>query len=100
MADALAQARELEQMHHEVSAGVNALIRGVDRLARTRRPGLTVMCTNRVSAIDPAIQRRAAAVLTFSRPNDAQRRSLLSDAFGDIGHWRQTTRGGPALVSW
>lgn len=72
-------------MHHEDRAGVNALIRGIDRLARTRRPVLTVMCTNRVDAIDPAIRRRAAAVLTFSRPNDAQRRSLLSNAFGDIG---------------
>lgn len=84
-ADALAQSRELGQMHHEDRAGVNALIRGIDRLAGARRPVLTVMCTNRVGAIDPAIQRRAAAVVTFSRPNDAQRRTVLSDAFGDIG---------------
>lgn len=84
-ADALAQSRELGQMHHEDRAGVNALIRGIDGLAGARRPVLTVMCTNRVGAIDPAVQRRAAAVVTFSRPNDAQRRTVLSDAFGDLG---------------
>src|SRR5262249_10260506 len=32
-ADALAQSRELAQMHHEDRAGVNALIRGIDDLA-------------------------------------------------------------------
>lgn len=83
-ADALAQSRELGQMHHEDRAGVNALIRGIDGLAGARRPVLTVMCTNRVDAIDPAVQRRAAAVLTFTRPNDTQRRTVLSDAFGDL----------------
>lgn len=31
-ADALAQSRELAQMHHEDRAGVNALLRGVDEL--------------------------------------------------------------------
>ena len=35
-ADALAQSREAAQMHHEDRAGVNALIRGVDRLAKAR----------------------------------------------------------------
>lgn len=83
-ADALAQSRELGQMHHEDRAGVNALIRGIDGLAGARRPVLTVMCTNRIGAIDPAVQRRAAAVLTFARPNDTQRRTVLSDAFGDL----------------
>jgi hypothetical protein len=84
-ADALAQSRELGQMHHEDRAGVNALIRGIDGLAGVRRPVLTVMCTNRVGAIDPAVQRRAAAVVRFSRPNDEQRLTVLSDAFGDLG---------------
>lgn len=84
-ADALAQSRELSQMHHEDRAGVNALIRGIDRLASEQRPVLTVMCTNRIGAIDPAVQRRAAAVFTFSRPNDTQRRKVLSEAFSDLG---------------
>jgi AAA+ superfamily predicted ATPase len=76
-ADALAQSRELAQMHHEDRAGVNALIRGIDGLRRDHLPVLTIMCTNRVDAIDPAVRRRAAAVLIFTRPNDNDRRELL-----------------------
>lgn len=83
-ADALAQSRELSQMHHEDRAGVNALIRGIDRLAAERRPVVVVMCTNRVDALDPAIRRRAASILTFSRPTDALRETLLTDAFSDL----------------
>ncbi len=84
-ADALAQSRELGQMHHEDRAGVNALIRGIDHLAADRRPVLTVMCTNRVGALDPAVRRRAASILTFSRPDGALREAILTDAFGDLG---------------
>ena len=50
-ADALAQSRELAQMHHEDRAGVNALIRGIDGLRRNGLPVLTIMCTNRLSAL-------------------------------------------------
>ena len=64
-------------MHHEDRAGVNALIRGIDGLRRDRIPVLTIMCTNRVDAIDPAVRRRAAAVLVFKRPDDDDRRQLL-----------------------
>ena len=67
-ADALAQSRELAQMHHEDRAGVNALIRGINGVAKEGRPIITVMCSNRLSALDPAIQRRAADIVTFSRP--------------------------------
>jgi ATPase family associated with various cellular activities (AAA) len=38
-ADALAQSREVAQMHHEDRAGVNALIRGIDRIGKGRLPG-------------------------------------------------------------
>lgn len=79
-ADAIAQSREAAQMHHEDRAGVNALIRGVDDLAGANLPVLLVMCTNRLNAIDPAVRRRAAAVFSFTRPNDAQRTQLLTDA--------------------
>lgn len=84
-ADALAQSRELAQMHHEDRAGVNALIRGIDGLRRDRVPVLTIMCTNRVDAIDPAVRRRAAAVLSFARPNDADREALLRRCFDGVG---------------
>ena len=77
-ADALAQSRELAQMHHEDRAGVNAFIRGVDRVAKSQAPMGVIMCTNRLSAIDPAIRRRSANVLEFVRPNKAQRESAMA----------------------
>lgn len=83
-ADALAQSREIEQMHHEDRAGVNALIQGIDRLTNRDQPVLVVMCTNRAGSIDPAVMRRAAARFTFSRPNDAQRRRVFADHFADV----------------
>lgn len=84
-ADALAQSREFSQMHHEDRAGVNALIRRIDRVSGQGRPVITVLCTNRFDALDPAITRRAAEVFHFTRPNDEQRRFVLQRAFGDAG---------------
>ena len=84
-ADAIAQSREFGQMHHEDRAGVNALIRGIDTVAAERRPVLVLMCTNRLSALDPAVRRRAAAEFEFTRPNDAQRLEVLSDGLADCG---------------
>lgn len=84
-ADALAQSRELAQMHHEDRAGVNALIRGVSHIDAERRPVITVLCTNRLSAIDPAVRRRAAAIFEFQRPNSEQRHAVLRDALDGSG---------------
>lgn len=84
-ADALTQSREAGQMHHEDRAGVNAFIRGVDRLAERQLPAAVVLCTNRLSAIDPAVQRRAAEVFLFRRPNDAQRRAVIEGPLGELG---------------
>jgi len=83
-ADALAQSREAAQMHHEDRAGVNAFIRGIDRLASARLPAAVIMCTNRLGALDPAVKRRAADILVFSRPNDDQRRDVLSRALEQV----------------
>ncbi|MFB9831563.1 AAA family ATPase [Actinoallomurus acaciae] len=77
-ADALAQSRELAQMHHEDRAGVNALLRGIDGMRIDRLPVLTILCTNRIDALDPAVQRRAATVEVFERPTHAQRAALLT----------------------
>ena len=82
-ADALAESRDTEQMHHEDRAGVNALIRGIDRLAQERLPVLAILCTNRYEALDPAILRRTAIRHEFKRPNSEQREALLRGAFGD-----------------
>ncbi len=80
-ADALAQSRETEQMHHEDRAGVNAFVRGIDRIKNKKIPATVIMCTNRVNALDPAIRRRSTDILTFHRPNKEQRFLLLNLLF-------------------
>jgi SpoVK/Ycf46/Vps4 family AAA+-type ATPase len=84
-ADALAQSREMGQMHHEDRAGVNALIRGVDDFATGSLPAIVVMCTNRLEALDPAVRRRAAATFTFTRPNETQRQAFLKPVLEELG---------------
>lgn len=84
-ADALAQSRANEQMHHEDVSGVNALIRGIDRLANQRLPAAVIMCTNRYQTLDPAVRRRAAELLVFGRPDDEGRRELLGPRLAEVG---------------
>lgn len=84
-ADALAQSRDTEQMHHEDRAGVNAFIRGVDRLVEQRLPAAVIMCTNRLGAIDPAVRRRAAEIFEFVRPDETQRRTVMQPALEALG---------------
>jgi len=76
-ADALAQSREAVQMHHEDRAGVNALIQGIDRIRMNTKTALIIFCTNRLSAIDPAVRRRAADIFEFKRPAKEQRKALF-----------------------
>jgi AAA+ superfamily predicted ATPase len=84
-ADALAQSREAAQMHHEDRAGVNAFIRGVDRIANSRLPAAVIMCTNRIGSLDPAVKRRAADILEFHRPDQPERRAVLARPLGELG---------------
>jgi AAA+ superfamily predicted ATPase len=84
-ADALTQSREDGHMHHEDRAGVNAFIRGVDRLSEQKVPVAVILCTNRLSAIDPAVRRRAADIFQFTRPNEAQRRAVLEAPLSEAG---------------
>ena len=84
-ADAIAQSREASQMHHEDRAGVNAFIRGIDRLATSKLPAAVIMCTNRLGALDPAVQRRAADTLTFTRPDSEQREAALAPHLCQLG---------------
>jgi AAA+ superfamily predicted ATPase len=83
--DALVESRGTAHMHHEDRAGVNAFIRGIDRLAERRLPAAVILCTNRLSAIDPAVQRRAADVFEFKRPTEAQRRAILEPLITEAG---------------
>jgi SpoVK/Ycf46/Vps4 family AAA+-type ATPase len=84
-ADALAQSRNTDQMHHEDRAGVNALIRGINLLAEAKLPAAVLMCTNRVDAIDPAVRRRAAEVLEFGRPGEERRRDVIAAGLEGVG---------------
>ena len=92
-ADALAETREIKQMHHEDRAGVNALIQGVDHLRGSGAPVLVIFCTNRLDSIDPAIRRRAVDIFEFPRPNPVQRRAHLERLLGDLrfteDQWQQ-----------
>ena len=72
-------------MHHEDRAGVNAFIRGVDRLAEQGLPAAVILCTNRLSAVDPAVRRRAAEIFEFSRPNEEQRTAVLTKPLEEVG---------------
>lgn len=84
-ADALAQSRAGEQMHHEDRAGVDALLAGVDSLAGESVQVIVVMCTNRERALDPAVLRRAAGIFQFGRPDHAQRAAVLSGILDGTG---------------
>jgi Predicted ATPase (AAA+ superfamily) len=83
-ADALAQTRDSE-MHHEDRSGVNAFIRGIDRIANERVPAAVIMCTNRYTALDPAVKRRSAEMLVFERPDESKRRLLLEPRLRALG---------------
>jgi AAA+ superfamily predicted ATPase len=53
------------------------LIQCVDDLRRYGGRVVVFICTNRLSVLDAALQRRAAVVEEFQRPDDAERRALL-----------------------
>lgn len=76
--DSLGAARSQDHSHHEDKVAVNTLIQGIDDLRRQGGRIVTFLCTNRLSALDPALQRRAAVVEEFTRPNEQQRRTLIS----------------------
>lgn len=84
-ADALAQSREMAQMHHEDRAGVNAMIRGIDELVGRRLPIAALLCTNQPEAIDPAVRRCAAEIFRFQRPTVEQRMAVLAAHQSDLG---------------
>jgi AAA+ superfamily predicted ATPase len=64
---------------------VNTFIRGIDRLATCQLPAAVIMCTNRLSALDPAVKRRAAEILAFERPSATQRHAVLDGALHALG---------------
>ncbi len=77
-ADSIAASRAQEHSHHEDKVAVNTLIQGIDDLRRYCGRVVVILCTNRLSVLDPALLRRAAIVERFDRPSEDERRSLLS----------------------
>jgi AAA+ superfamily predicted ATPase len=77
-ADSLASSRSVQQSHHEDKVAVNTLIQKIDDARRFAGRVLVFLCTNRYEALDPAILRRAAHHEEFLRPDDAERRQILS----------------------
>jgi SpoVK/Ycf46/Vps4 family AAA+-type ATPase len=75
--DSLAASRSQEHSHHEDKVAVNTLIQCVDDLRQFEGRVVVFLCTNRLSVLDAALQRRAALVEVFERPNDEERRALL-----------------------
>ena len=72
--DSLAAARSQEHSHHEDKVAVNTLIQGIDELRRYGGRVVTILCTNRMRVLDPALQRRAESSKSSSarrQTNDA-----------------------------
>lgn len=84
-ADAIAQSRDATEMHHEDRAGVNAFIRGIDRLGNGKYPAAVIMCTNRLDALDSAVQRRSADILRFERPSAEKRLDVIGPSLRQLG---------------
>jgi AAA+ superfamily predicted ATPase len=76
--DSLAATRSQVHSHHEDKVAVNTLIQSIDGLRSFEGRVLTILCTNRLSVVDAAVQRRAAIVEEFTRPNMEERRALLT----------------------
>ena len=76
--DSLAAARSQDHSHHEDKVAVNTLIQGIDDLRRFGGRVVVVLCTNRVTVLDPALQRRAAMIEEFKRPSSDERRQLFA----------------------
>jgi len=76
-ADSLGTARTEGNSHHEDKVAVNTLIQCIDGLRKFNGRILVILCTNRLSILDPALRRRAAITERFDRPNDSERSALF-----------------------
>jgi AAA+ superfamily predicted ATPase len=83
--DSLAASRSQDHSHHEDKVAVNTLIQGIDDLRRFGGRVVTFLCTNRLSILDPALQRRAAIVEEFKRPTADERGQLFKFDLAALG---------------
>ena len=87
-ADSLTATRNENQIHHEDKVAVNTLIQKIDDARRFDGRVLVMLCTNRYSALDPAIVRRAALTEEFLRPDDDERREVFNIDCAGLGFSR------------
>lgn len=80
-ADDLATSRSQNQAHHEDRAGLNVLVKQIDSISRENANIAVILITNRIKVFDPAVIRRAFLHLTFSRPNEENRRKVFQYLF-------------------
>lgn len=83
--DDLGTSRAQMQAHHEDRAGLNVLIKEINRLARERARLAVVLITNRLRALDPALVRRAQ-IIRFVRPDAEARRALFEQLLEGVTH--------------
>ncbi|ESY01403.1 ATP-binding protein [Mesorhizobium sp. LNJC405B00] len=76
--DSLAASRSQDHSHHEDKVGVNTLIQHIDDLRKYQGRIIAILCTNRLSVLDAALQRRAAIIEEFKRPDPIARHQLFS----------------------
>ena len=83
--DSLAASRTQEHAHHEDKVAVNTLIQCIDDLRRLGGRVVVFLCTNRLSVLDAAMMRRAAIIEEFRRPDERERRQLMSMDLAGLG---------------
>lgn len=83
--DSLAASRTQEHSHHEDKVAVNTLIQCIDEMRRLGGRVVVFLCTNRLGVLDAAMMRRAAIVEEFKRPDDRERRELLTMDLAGLG---------------
>ncbi len=83
--DDLGTSRAQMQAHHEDRAGLNVLVKEIDRLARERANIAVLLVTNRLQALDPALVRRAQ-VIRFARPDTHERRVVFEQLLAGVDH--------------
>jgi SpoVK/Ycf46/Vps4 family AAA+-type ATPase len=84
-ADAIATSRSTLQMHQEEKAAVNTLIQKIDEIRLLKGRAIVFMSTNRLHFIDEAILRRAAIIMEFERPDEAERKELFTKTLDGTG---------------
>ena len=91
--DSLGASRSQNHSHHEDKVGVNTLIQSIDNMRKHSGRIFVILCTNRLTALDAAVIRRASIVEEFTRPSDAERLELFKKDLQDMDFSSQDLMG-------